>query len=45
MVNLEELMLWEEDGINEKVTDIESNHGEDKNKEDDDNIKILGVCP
>ncbi len=44
MVNLEELMLREEDGIDEEVTDVESDNQEDKDKEDDD-IEILGARP
>ncbi len=40
MVNLEELMLREEDRIDVKVTDVVSNHEEDKGEEDDD-VKIL----
>ncbi len=44
IVNLEELMLQEEDGMDEEVTDIEIDHKEDKDKEDDD-IEILGACP
>lgn len=39
MVNLEELMLREEDGIDVEVTDVVSDHEEDKGEEDDD-IKI-----
>ncbi len=30
MVHLEKLMLREEDGMDEKVTDVESDHEEDK---------------
>ena len=44
MVNLEELMLREEDGMDEEVTDVESDHEEDKDEEDDD-IEILGARP
>ncbi len=44
MVNLEELMLREEDGIDEEVTDVESDHEEDNDEEDND-IEILGAHP
>ena len=44
MVNLEELMLQEEDGIDKVVTDAESNHEEDKDEEDDE-IEILEARP
>ncbi len=44
MVNLEELILREEDGMDEEVTDVESDHKEDKDEEDDD-IEILGARP
>ncbi len=40
MINLEELMLQEENGMDEEVTDIESDHKGDKDKEDDD-MEIL----
>ena len=46
MVNLEELMLREEDGMDEEVTDVESDHEEDKGEEgDDDDVEILGARP
>lgn len=36
------MILWEKNGINKEVCDIESNHKKDKNeKGDDNNIKIL----
>ncbi len=44
MVNLNELILREEDGMDEEVIDIESDHEEDKDEVDDD-IEILGACP
>ncbi|MCJ1349585.1 hypothetical protein MMC31_007826 [Peltigera leucophlebia] len=44
MVNLEELMLREEDGMDGEVTDVESDHEEDKGEEDDD-MEILGARP
>ena len=41
-VNLEELMLREEDGMDGEVTDVESDEG-DRSKDDD--IEILGARP
>lgn len=41
MVNLEELLLREEDAMDGEVTDVESDHEEDKGEEDDD-MEILG---
>ena len=41
IVNLEELMLREEDGMDGEVTDVESDYEEDKGEEDDD-MEILG---
>lgn len=44
MVNLEELILWEEDRMYEKVMDIENNHEKDNGEQsDDDDIKIWGA--
>ncbi len=40
MINLEKLMLQEEDGVDEEVTDVESDHEENTDEEDDD-IEIL----
>ena len=42
MVNLEELMLREEDGIDGEVTDVESDEGD---KGEDDDMEILGARP
>lgn len=41
MVNLEELMLREEDRIDRKVINVESNHEENKDKKKDDDMEIL----
>lgn len=39
-------MLREEDGMDEEVTDVESDHEEDKGEEgDDDDVEILGARP
>lgn len=37
-------MLREEDGIDEEVTNVESDHEKDKSEEEDD-IEILGARP
>ena len=42
MVSLEELMLREEDGMDEEVTDVES---DERDKGEDDDMEILGACP
>ncbi len=42
MINLEEFILWEEDRIDEKVTDIKSIYEKDKGEKiDNDDIEIL----
>lgn len=43
MVYLEGLMLREEDGMDGEVTDVESDHEEDKGEEDADDMEILGA--
>lgn len=44
IVNLEELMLQEENRIDEEMIDVESDHKEDKSKDnDDDDVEILGA--
>lgn len=43
MVNLEELIVREEDGVNEEVTDVESDEG-DRGEHGDD-LEILGAHP
>ena len=42
MVDLEELMLREEDGIDGEVTDVES---DEEDKRADDGMEILGGSP
>lgn len=41
MVSLKELILKEKDGIDEEVTDIES---DEEDKEEKDNVEILNSC-
>lgn len=43
MVNLEELILYKEDGVDKEETDLESNHKKVKEEEDeyDNDIEIL----
>lgn len=43
MVSLEKLMLREEDGMDEEVTDVES--ADDGDKGEDDDVKILIARP
>lgn len=43
MVSLEELMLREEDGMDEEVTDVES--ADDGDKGEDDDVEILIARP
>ena len=45
MVNLEKLMLWEEEGMDGEVTDVQSDHEEDKGEEENDDVENLGARP